>query len=180
MRSRSSRTSRVVGALLLSGGNQTGVSHIHFFQILTPSCPSSARRSGGLDVIFGLGVCVVLCSRERALDDIPSLHLVMLERFCTFHYFPSQISSLARFPQSFRSLHILFRHEARVYLLGMSVPEVLSPCSSLALPAPPIFPSATYLHRAVPAFPWLARSAATAHRRCSCSQGRKWAEHSAS
>jgi len=62
---------------------------------------------------------------------------------------------------------------------GMSVPEVLSPCSSLALPAPPTFPSTTYLHRALPAFPWLARLAATAHRRRSCSQGRKWAEHSA-
>ncbi|KAF2689731.1 hypothetical protein K458DRAFT_131708 [Lentithecium fluviatile CBS 122367] len=62
---------------------------------------------------------------------------------------------------------------------GMSVPEVLSPCSSLALPAPLIFPSATYLHRALAAFPWLARLAATPHRRCSCSQGRKWAEHSA-
>lgn len=62
---------------------------------------------------------------------------------------------------------------------GMSVPEVLFPCSSLVLPAPPTFPSTTYLHRALSAFPWLARLAATAHRRCSCSQGRKWAEHSA-
>jgi len=122
----------------------------------------------------------VLCSCERALDDIPSLHLVMLERFYTFPFISHLEPSLARFAQSFRSLYLLSWHEARVYLLSMSVPEVLSPCSSLALPAPPIFPSTTYLHRAVPAFPWLARSAATAHRRRSCGQGRKWAEHSAS
>lgn len=93
----------------------------------------------------------MLCSCERALGDIPSLHLVTFGAFLFSHHL--LFSSIAknrlsskRVSRLYSISFFMFSMRRVCIVLGMSVPEVLSPCSSPVLPAPPLSLLRTPLH----------------------------------